>query len=65
MYGTTVIEQRCIFHKLRNVADKCREDLKGEAHKETRKLLPEQVSVIYQAERAEEARQCLAILLSP
>jgi hypothetical protein len=60
VYGTTVIEQRCIFHKLRNVADKCREELKGEAHKETRKQLMEQASMIYQAESAEGARQCLA-----
>jgi putative transposase len=59
VYGTTVIEQRCIFHKLRNVADKCREELKGEAHKETRKQLLEQASAIYQAESAEEARQRL------
>ena len=28
-YGTTVVEPRCIFHKLDNVADKCREELKG------------------------------------
>jgi len=27
VYGTRVIEQRCVFHKLRNVADKAREDL--------------------------------------
>ena len=59
VYRTTVIEQRCIFHKLRNVADKCREDLKGEAHKETRKQLLEQASAIYQAESAAEARALL------
>jgi len=56
VYGTTVIEQRSIFHKLRNVADKCREDLKGEANKETRKQLVEQASAIYQADSAAEAR---------
>ena len=28
VYESTVLEQRCIFHKLRNVADKCREELK-------------------------------------
>ena len=39
--------QRCIFHKLRNVAEKCREELKGEANKETRMQLVEQASVIY------------------
>ncbi len=44
VYGTSVIEQRCIFHKLRNVSDKCREDLKGETHKETRKQLLDQAS---------------------
>ena len=56
MYGTTVLEQRCIFHKLRNVADKCREELKGEANKETRKQLMEQASALYQAKSAQEAR---------
>jgi len=60
VYGSTVTEQRCIFHKLRNVADKCREELKGEEKKETRKLLMEQASAIYQAESAQEARQRLA-----
>jgi putative transposase len=60
VYGSTVIEQRCIFHKLRNVADKCREELKGEAKKETRKLLMEQASAVYQAESAQEARERLA-----
>ena len=54
VYGTTVIEQRCIFHKLRNLADKCREELKGEANKETRKQLMEQASALYQAERAQK-----------
>ena len=60
VYGSTVLEQRCIFHKLRNVAEKCREELKGEAHKETRKQLLEQASAIYQADSAAEARARLA-----
>jgi len=60
VYGASVIEQRCIFHKLRNVADKCREDLKGDAHKDTRKQLLEQASAIYQAESAAQARTRLA-----
>ncbi len=60
VYGSTVIEQRYMFHQLRNVADKCREELKGEANKETRKQLMEQASAIYQAESAQEARQRLA-----
>jgi putative transposase len=59
VYGSTVLEQRCIFHKLRNVADKCREELKGETNKETRKQFMEQASAIYQAESALEARQRL------
>ncbi|TMD69299.1 MAG: hypothetical protein E6I91_02490 [Chloroflexi bacterium] len=60
VYGATVVEQRCIFHKLRNVADKSREELKGEANKETRKQLLEQASAIYQAENAAAARTRLA-----
>ena len=60
VYGSGVVEQRCIFHKLRNVADKCREELKGEANKETRKQLMEQASAIYQADSAADARARLA-----
>ncbi len=59
VYGSTVLEQRCIFHKLRNVADKGREELKGEEKQEDRKLLMEQASAIYQAESAQQARQRL------
>jgi putative transposase len=61
VYGSTMIEQRCMFHKLRNVADKCREELRGEAHKETRKQLMEQASAVYQAGSDEEARGQLAV----
>jgi putative transposase len=60
VYGTTVIEQRCIFHKMRNVAEKCREELKGEQKKEERTKLMTQVSAIYQAESATQARIRLA-----
>lgn len=60
VYGTTVIEQRCIFHKMRNVADKCREELKGEQKKEEREKVLTQVSAIYQAESAAQARERLA-----
>jgi putative transposase len=59
VYGTRVIEQRCVFHKLRNVADKAREDLSGEAEREERKQLLEQASAIYQAETAAQARERL------
>jgi putative transposase len=56
VYGATLVEQRCIFHKMRNVADKCREELKGEKKKEERKQFMTQVSAIYQAESAPQAR---------
>lgn len=57
VYGSQVIEQRCLFHKLRNVADKSREDLKGDQNKETRQQLLADASAIYQAEDAAGARQ--------
>lgn len=56
-----MLEQRCIFHKLRNVAEKCREDLKGDANKQTRKQLLEQASAIYQADSAAEAKVRLGV----
>jgi hypothetical protein len=46
VYGSSVLDQRCLFHKLCNVADKCREDLKGEAKKEQRNQLLEQATEI-------------------
>ncbi len=60
VYGTTVLEQRCLFHKLRNVADKARSELKGEEKHEERKQLLEQASAVYQAESAAQARERLA-----
>ncbi len=60
VYGATLLEQRSIFHKLRNVIDQCRKELKGDAHKETRAQLLEQAKTIYQAESAEQARTRLA-----
>ena len=57
VYGSKVIEQRCLFHKLRHVADKGRQDLKGEEHKETRQQLLADARAIYQAEDAAGARQ--------
>ena len=59
VYGTTVIEQRCLFHKLRNVADKGREELKGEEKKQELPLLLDQASVIYQAESAKASQAAL------
>jgi Transposase, Mutator family len=59
VYGSTVVDQRCIFHKLKNVRDKCRTELKGEEHKEERKQLMQQASAVYDAETAEQARASL------
>src|SRR2546430_17438159 len=52
VFGSSVVDQRCLFHKLRNVAAKCREDLKGEGKKEERKQLLERGTDICQAESA-------------
>jgi transposase-like protein len=60
VYGSTVLEQRCLFHKLRNVADKARSELKGEEKREARKQLLEQASAVYQAESAVQARERLS-----
>jgi putative transposase len=59
VYGSTVVDQRCIFHKLKNVADKCRTELKGDEHKEERKQLMQQASAVYDAQSAEQAREYL------
>jgi len=59
VYGSTVLEQRCLFHKLRNVADKAHSELKGEEKRAERKQLLEQASAIYQAESAAQARKRL------
>ena len=60
VYGSTVLDQRCIFHKLKNVRDKCRSELKGEEHQEERKRLLQQASAVYQAESAEQAKEHLS-----
>ena len=60
VYGTRVIEQRWVFHKLRNVADKVREDLSGEAHRELREQLLEQASAMYQAQTPTQAQERLS-----
>lgn len=61
VYGGQVVEQRCIFHKLRNVADRLREALPGEAQRESRQRAMEQAAAIYEAESAEQARLRLAL----
>lgn len=54
------MDQRCIFHKLRNVADKVRSELKGDEKRDERKQIMKQASMIYQAESALQAKDRLA-----
>lgn len=56
VYGNTVADQRCIFHKLKNVGDACSSELKAEQNKD----LLGQAKGIYPAESAERARELLA-----
>jgi len=60
VYGSQVIEQRCLFHKLRNVTDNCRSEFTGEHKREEKKQFLEQARAVYQAESAEEAKRRLA-----
>jgi len=60
VYARSVIDQRCIFHKLKNIRDKCRTELKGDDHREQRRQLLQDASAVYQAESAEQAKERLA-----
>lgn len=51
VYGSALVQQRCIFHKLRNVSNKC-----VGLDREGKKLLMEQAAAVYQATSASEAR---------
>jgi putative transposase len=61
VYAQSVIDQRCIFHKLKNVRDKCRTELTGDDHQEERKQLMQEAKTVYQAESAEQAKERLAV----
>lgn len=61
VYGSCVLDQRCVFHKLQNVGTKARSELKGKEHREERKQLMKEASEIYHAETASQARQHLQI----
>jgi putative transposase len=61
VYGQSVVDQRCIFHKLKNVRDKCRTELKGDDHQEQRRQLMQEARTVYQAESAEQAKERLAV----
>ncbi len=55
VYGSALIQHRCIFHKLRNVSDKC----VGLAREDKKQFL-EQARTVYQAQNAQEAQEELA-----
>jgi transposase-like protein len=57
VYGSTVIDQRCIFHQLKNVSEACRKELKGDKHKEERKQRLQQACAVYEAESAQQAQE--------
>ncbi len=60
VYGQSVVDQRCIFHKLKNVRDTCRTELKGDDHQEERRQLMQEAKAVYQVESAEQAKERLA-----
>ena len=59
VYGKSVLDQRCVFHKLKNVGDKVRSELKGEEKREKRKQMMKQAKTIYQAPNVLQAKQHL------
>ena len=59
VYGNSILDQRCIFHKLKNVGEKVRSELKGKEHQATRKAVMEQAALIYRAPDAAAARQLM------
>jgi putative transposase len=60
VFGNSILDQRCIFHKLKNVADKASTELKGKDHRETKQELMKQAAHIYEADHPEIARQRLS-----
>lgn len=60
VYGNSILDQRCIFHKLKNVAKEVRSELKGQHHQATRKTLMDQAALIYRAPHAQAAHQLAA-----
>jgi transposase-like protein len=59
VYGKSVLDQRCVFHKLKNVGDKVRSELKGEEKREKRKEMMKQAKTIYQAPDVLQAKKQL------
>jgi len=58
---TGVLDQRCLFHTLRNAAEEARSELKGQDTCEQRKHLMEQAKAISQAESASQAKERLQL----
>jgi transposase-like protein len=57
VYADSILDQRCIFHKLKNVGDKASTDFKEKDHRhEMKKELMKQAADIYEAEDADTAR---------
>ena len=56
VYGKSIADQRCIFHKLKNVRDACSSELALEQ----KKALEGQAKGIYQAKNAQQARELLS-----
>jgi transposase-like protein len=46
VYGSSILDQRCIFHTLKNVADQASTALKGKDQRETKNKLMEQAAHI-------------------
>jgi transposase-like protein len=61
LYAQSVIDQCCIFHKLKNARDACRTELKEKDHREQSRQLLQDSSDVYQAESAEQAKERLAV----
>ncbi len=55
VYGSALLQQRCVFHTLRNVSDKC-----VGLGRQGKKSLLEQAAAVYQATSASEAQARLA-----
>jgi transposase-like protein len=60
IYAQSVLDQRCVFHKLKNVRDACRTELQGDEYQEERRQLLQEAKAIYRAENAEQAKVMLA-----
>lgn len=63
--GTTVAEQRCLFHTVQHVGKKRRTERKGKENRDLRKQLMEQAAAVSHAKDAASARTRLATWGTP